>query len=124
MVRRPTKYSKRQEAIQEAYFAAMHLRESRGKPQLMNARKEQFMDAGNKWNRARKVIEQGDVVRVSSMAIANLREGNAMCASLRKEIGGRVNALDAISHGRSERGLNPVVEVKYTTARLEVLECE
>jgi hypothetical protein len=47
-----------------------------------------------------------------------------MCASLRKEIGGRVNALDAISRGRSERRLNPVVEVKYTTSRLEVLECE
>jgi len=45
-----------------------------------------------------------------------------MCASLRKEIGGRVNALAAISRGSSKRTLNPVVEVKYTTARLEVLE--
>jgi hypothetical protein len=80
------------------------------------------MNARNKWNGARKVIEQGDFVRVSSMAIANLREGNAMCASLRKEIGGRVNALEAISRGRNNRTLNPVVEVKYTTARLEVLE--
>ena len=45
-----------------------------------------------------------------------------MCASLRKEIGGRVNALEAISRGRSNRTLNTVVEVKYTTARLQVLE--
>ena len=45
-----------------------------------------------------------------------------MCASLRKEIGGRVNALEAISRGSRKRTLNPVVEVKYTTARLEVLE--
>ena len=124
MVRRRTEYSKRQHAIQEAYFTAMHLRKSRVKPQFTNARAEQFMNARNKWNTARKVIKQGGCVRVSSRAVANLREGNAMCASLRKEIGGRVNALDAISRGRSERRLNPVVEVKYTTDRLEVLECE
>ena len=122
MVRQLTKYSKRPRAIQEAYFAGMHLRKSKGNPRFMNARNKQFMDARNKWNRARKLIEQGDSVRVSSMAIANLWEGNAMCASLRKEIGGRVNALAAISRGSSKRTLNPVVEVKYTTARLEVLE--
>ena len=122
MVRQLTKYSKTRHAIQEAYFTGMHLRKSRGKPQFVNARTEPVMNARNKWNGARKVIEQGDFVRVSSRAVANLRKGNAMCASLRKEIGGRVNALAAISCGSSKRTLNPVVEVKYTTARLEVLE--
>src|SRR3977135_3981284 len=87
MVWRRTEYSKRQHAIQEAYFTAMHLRKSRVKPQFMKARAEQFMNARNKWNTARKVIKQGGCVRVSSRAVANLREGNAMCASLRKEIG-------------------------------------
>jgi|SRR5580765_901791 len=115
MVRQPTKYSKRRHAIQEAYFTAMHLRKSRGKPQFMNAR--------NEWNRARKVIEQGDFVRVSSRAVASLRRGNAICASLRKEIGGRVNALEAISRRSMKRTLNTVVEVKYTTAKLEVVGC-
>ena len=114
MVSQPTKYSKRQHTIQEANFAGMHLRKSKGKPQ--------FMDARNKWNTARKVIEQDDFVRVSSRAMVNSKTGNANCASLRKEIGGRVNALEAILRGSSKRTLNPVVEVKYTTARLEVLE--
>jgi len=115
MVRQPTNYSKRQHAIQEANFSGMHLRKSKGKPQFMNVR--------NKWNRARKVIERGDFVRVSSRAVANLRKGNAMCASLREEIGGRVNALEAIWRSCSKRTLNPVVEVKYTTDRFEVVEC-
>jgi len=88
----------------------------------MNARNKQFMDARNKWNTARKVIGQADFVRVSSRAIVNSKTGNANCTSLRKEIGGRVNALAAILRGSSKRTLNPVVEVKYTTARLEVLE--
>jgi len=82
------------------------------------------MNTRNKWNRARKVIERGDFVRVSSRAVANRREGNAVCATLRKEIGGRVNALEAIACRSMKRTLNPVVEVKYTTPRLEVLECE
>ena len=114
MVSQPTKYSKRKHAIQEAYSTWMHLRKSKGKPQ--------FMDARNKWNTARKVIEQADLIRVSSRAVASRRQGNAMCATLRKEIGGRVNALAAISRGGSNRTLNPVVEVKYTTARVEVWE--
>ena len=122
MVSQPTKYSKRRHTIQEANFAGMHLRKSKGKPQLMDARSKQLMDARNKWNTARKVIGQADFVRVSSRAIVNSKTGNANCASLRKEIGGRVNALAAISRGSSKRTLNPVVEVKYTTARLEVLE--
>ncbi len=46
-----------------------------------------------------------------------------MCASLRKEIGGRVNALEAIWRSCGKRTLNPVVEVKYTTDRFEVVEC-
>ena len=122
MVRQPTKYSKRPHAIQEAYFTATHLRKSRGKPHFINARNKQFINTRNKWNRARKVIEQGDFVRVSSRAVANGCEGNAVCATLRKEIGGRVNALEAISYRGMTRTLNPVVEVKYTTPRLEVLE--
>ena len=122
MVSQPTKYSKRRHTIQEANFAGMHLRKSKGKPQFMDARNKRFMDARNKWNTARKVIEQDDFVRVSSRAMVNSKTGNANCASLRKEIGGRVNALAAISRCRTNRTLNPVVEVKYTTARLEVLE--
>jgi hypothetical protein len=115
MVRQPTKYSKRHDAIQEAYFAGKHLRESRGKAQ--------FMDAQNKWSRARKVIEVSDSVRVSSRAVGNLPKRNVLCAAMRKEIGGRVNALAAISRGNIKRTLNAVVEVKYTTARLEVAGC-
>jgi hypothetical protein len=81
------------------------------------------MDARNKWNGARKVIEQADFVRVSSRAVAILSKGNAESASIRKEIGGRVNALEAISRGSMKRTLNAVVEVKYTTGRLEVAGC-
>lgn len=88
----------------------------------MNARIKDFMNARNKWNRARKVIEEGDFVRVSSRAVAAVCKGNAMRASLRKEIAGRVNALEAVSRGSSKRTLNAVVEVKYTTARVAVLE--
>ena len=90
----------------------------------MNARNKQFMNTRNKWSRARKLIEQRDFVRVSSRAVANRCEGNAVCGTLRKEIGGRVNALEAISYRSMKRTLNPVVEVKYTTPRLEVLECK
>ena len=78
------------------------------------------MDARNKWNRARKVIEPPDSVRVSSRAVENPCKGSAMCASLCKEIGGRVNALEAFSHNGMKRMLNAVVEVKYTTPKLEV----
>jgi hypothetical protein len=113
MVGEQTKYSKRQEAIQEAYFVGKHLRKSKGK--------RQFMDARNKWNRARNVIERGDFVRVSSRAVANPGKGKAMRASLRKQIGGRVNALESISRGSMKRALNAVVEVKYTTDKLEVI---
>jgi hypothetical protein len=81
------------------------------------------MNARNKWNTARKVIGQGEFVRVSSRAIMEPTKGNANCASLRKEIGGRVNALDAISRNGMKRALNAVVEVKYTTGRWEVAEC-
>ena len=81
------------------------------------------MDAQNKWSRARKVIKESDSVRVSSRAVASLPKRNDFCAaSMRKEIGGRVNALDAISRGSRKRTLNDVVEVKYTTVRLEVAE--
>jgi len=44
-----------------------------------------------------------------------------MRASLRKQIGGRVNALESISRGSMKRALNAVVEVKYTTDKLEVI---
>jgi hypothetical protein len=112
MVREPTEYSKRREMIQEADFAAKHLRKCRGKLQLMDAR--------NKWNRARKVMKEADFVRVSSRAVANPTNGNVSCVSMRKEIGGRVNALDAILHNGMKQTLNAVVEVTYTTGRLEV----
>jgi hypothetical protein len=115
-VREPTKYSKRQDAIQEAYFAGKHLRKSRGKLK--------FMDAQNKWSGARNVIKESDSVRVSSRAVVNLPKRNASCAAMRKEIAGRVNALDAISRNSRKQTLNTVVEVKYTTARLEVVECK
>jgi hypothetical protein len=78
------------------------------------------MDAQNEWNRARKVMKDAELVRVSSRAVAQLSRRNAMCASIRKEIGGRVNALEAISHNGMKRTLNAVVEVKYTTPKLEV----
>jgi hypothetical protein len=112
MVRRATEYSKRRDILQEADFAAKHLRKSRGKLQ--------FMDARNKWNGARKVMKEADFLRVSSRAVADFAGGSAACASLRKEIGGRVNALEAISHNGMKQTLNAVVEVTYTTGRSEV----
>jgi hypothetical protein len=112
MVSQPTEYRKRQRAIQEAYFAEKHLRNSKGKPPFMNAQ--------NKWSRARKVMKQADFVRVSCRAVALLPRGNAESASIRKEISGRVNALEAFSRNGMKQTLNAVVEVKYTTDRLEV----
>ena len=52
----------------------------------------------------------------------NLARRNAEFGSLRKEIGGRVNALESFSRDSRKRTLNGVVEVKYTTARMEVAE--
>jgi hypothetical protein len=112
MVRRPTEYSKRHCAIQEAYCVSAHLRKSRGKPRLMDMR--------NEWSRARKLITKAEFVRVSSSAVANGSVKNAKCKTLRQIVGGRVNALEAFSRDRMKRLLNAVVEVKYTTARLEV----
>ena len=112
MVRRPTEYSKRHCAIQEAYCAAAHLRKSRVKPPQV--------DVQNEWNRARKVIRKAEFVRVSSSANANLAVGNAKCKTLREIVGGRVNALGAILRDSMKRMLNAVVEVKYTTVSLEV----
>src|SRR5258708_23515219 len=116
MVSQLTKYSKRRHTIQEANFASMHIRKSKGKPQLMDARNKQFMDARNKWNTARKVIGQADFVRVSSRAIVNSKTGNANCASLRKEIGGRVNAIGATFSRTSQRPCDPASEGNTTTA--------
>jgi hypothetical protein len=79
------------------------------------------MNAQNKWSRTRNVMKEADFVRVSCRAVANAGKGKAMCASLRKEIGGRVNALESISRDSMKRALNAVVEVKYTTDRLEVI---
>src|SRR5258708_12239224 len=97
MVSQPTKYSKRRHTIQEANSAGMHLRKSKGKPQLMDARNKQLMDARNEWNTARKVIGQADFVRVSSRAIVDSKTRNANSASLRKEIAARVNPFKPIS---------------------------
>jgi hypothetical protein len=80
------------------------------------------MNAQNKWSGARKVMKEADSLRVSSRATVNLSRRNAEFASLRKEIGGRVNALESFSCDGRKRTLNPVVEVKYTTARMEVAE--
>src|SRR5260370_42288687 len=109
MVSQPTKYSKRQHTIQEANFAGMHLRKSKGKPQFMDARNKQFMDARNKWNTARKVIGQADFVRVSSRAIVNSKTGNANCASLRKEIGGGGENFTRNFAGQVNTSVNPSV---------------
>jgi hypothetical protein len=112
MVSQPTEYSKRPRAIQEAYFAEKHLRNSKGK--------QPFMNAQNKWSRTRKVMKQADFVRVSCRAMAILLKRKAESASMRKQISGRVNALEAFSRTGMKQTLNAVVEVKYTTAKLEV----
>ena len=78
------------------------------------------MNAQNKWSGARKVMKEEDSVRVSSRATVNPSRRNVKFASLRKEIGGRVNALESFSRDSRKRTLNAVVEVKYTTGRLEV----
>ena len=78
------------------------------------------MDVQNEWNRARKVITESEFVRVSSSAVASLSVGDAKCKTLREIVSGRVNALEAFSRDSRKRMLNAVVEVKYTTSRLEV----
>jgi len=74
----------------------------------------------NEWSTARKVITKAGFVRVSSSANANPLLGDANCKTLREIVSGRVNALEAFSRDSRKRMLNAVVEVKYTTGRLEV----
>ena len=60
-----TGHRKAHDAMQEAYYAAMHLSKCRSdvvKP----------MDAQNKWSEARKVMKEVESPRVSSSLIANV----------------------------------------------------
>jgi hypothetical protein len=66
------------------------------------------------------VITEAELVRVSSSAIVNLLVRNTNRGALREKVGGRVNALEAFSRNGMKRMLNAVVEVRYTTAMLEV----
>ena len=65
-------------------------------------------------------MKEAQFVRVCCRAIADVGTENDFRVSLRKEIRGRVNALETISPVGKKRTLNAVVEVQYTTGRLEV----
>jgi hypothetical protein len=123
MVREPTEYSKRKDAIQEAYRAEMHLRKSRGLPQRLDAQTRwRRMDAQNKWSGARKVMKKVEAPRVSSGEKADSSISNATRSVKNENRRSRVNALAANRGGSMKRTLNAVVEVQYTTGRLEVAE--
>jgi hypothetical protein len=106
-----TERRKAHEVIQEAQCAAMHLSKCRSdvvKP----------MDAQNKWSEARKVMKETDSRRVSSGPSAN----SCVCArkartNAMSEAG---NALEAILRFGMKQMLKAVVEVQYTTGKLEV----
>ena len=123
MVGQPTEYRKRKDAIQEAYRGEMHLRKSRGLPQRLDAQTRwRRMDAQNKWSGARKVMKKVEALRVSSGEKVDSSISNATRSAKTENRRGRVNALGAKRRGSMKRSLNAVVEVQYTTGRLEVAE--
>ncbi len=75
------------------------------------------MDAQNKWSAARKVMKEMESHRVSSSPVANVCvcAGNARVNERRGS-----NALESILNVGMKLTLKAVVEVRYTTGRLEV----
>jgi hypothetical protein len=65
-------------------------------------------------------MKKPEFVRVSSSAKANSSTGDVKSGAGNNEVGGWVNALEANGPGSMKQTLNAVVEVPYTTERLQV----
>jgi hypothetical protein len=76
------------------------------------------VNAPNKWNGARKVMTQPECGRVCSKHVpVENAQWNVVSRPLKD--GDRVNALGAMSRGITKQTLKVVVEVQYTTDRLD-----
>jgi len=76
------------------------------------------MDAQNKWSTARKVMKEIDSRRVSSSPSANFCVGARKARA--KAMSDAGNALESILRFGMKQMLKAVVEVQYTTGKLEV----